>query len=581
METSSLAAERVKLAETGLSGAVVKTIQSARAFSTRALYTLKRRIFDQWCSARGHDPFQCSVIVILNFLQELLDQGKAASTIKVYVAAISACHFGIGGASPGTHPWVTRFMAGVRRFKVSRPVLFPTWDLTVVLRALTEPPFEPLQSVDTKTLSLKTALLVALASAKRVSEIHALSVHPSCLRFSAGGEKVVLCPNTSFIPKVITAPLQSQVIELASFSPPPFASVEEETLHKLCPVRALRLYLDRTKEFRCCDQLFVCHGSASRGKALSKSRLAHWIVEAIEMAYRSLKLEPPVGLRAHSTRGVSSSWALYKGVSVDDICRAAGWTSIHTFARFYMLDVTKSSVSQAVLGSFIEVVGEGYGLSKTSVRRVLGLVDSTLIPIANPSVIDQAYILQKGYAAINVQVIVDHRGVISDLVARWPSSTHNSFVWANSAVGEQAEREGFSQSLFLGHSGYPLRTYLFTPLSNPQTRAERTYNVAHVRTRNVVERAVGIWKLRFRCLHKSAGGLRMKPHSSCAVTVATAILHNMAVRGGAPIPEKEKVESDEEEDGEVEVEVLYPPQRAALHAAGVEARQLLIANVFG
>lgn len=74
----------------------------------------------------------------------------------------------------------------------------------------------------------------------------------------------------------------------------------------------------------------------------------------------------------------------------------------------------------------------------------------------------------------------------------------------------------------------------------------------------------------------------MKPHSSCAVTVTTAILHNMAVRGGAPIPEgeEEEVEADEEEDGEGEVEVLYPPQGAALHAAGVEARQLLIANVF-
>ncbi|XP_016117085.1 putative nuclease HARBI1 [Sinocyclocheilus grahami] len=257
--------------------------------------------------------------------------------------------------------------------------------------------------------------------------------------------------------------------------------------------------------------------------------------------------------------------------------------------------------------SFIEVVGKGYGLSKTSVwrcvhtvtnallrhagdyirlpatrqevqevhqgchaiagiPRVLGLVDGTLIPIANPSVIDQAYISRKGYAAINVQVIVDHRGVISDLVARWPGSTHDSFVWANSAVGEQVDREGFGQSLFLGDSGYPLRTYLFTPLTNPQTRSERAYNVAHVRTRNIVECAIGIWKLRFRCLHKSAGGLRIKPHSSCAVTVATAILYNMAVRGGAPIPEgeEEEVEADEEEDGEGEVEVLYPPQRAAL-----------------
>lgn len=355
METGGLAAERLRLSEAGLSTAVVATIQSSRALSTRTLYALKWRVFATWCSAKGHDPFQCSVSIILDFLQHLLEEGKAASTIKVYVAAISACHYGLGDASPGSHPLVSRFMAGVRRLRVSRPVLFPAWDLPTVLRALSGPPFEPLSSVSIKLLSLKTALLLALASAKRVSEIHALSVHPTCLRFSAGGNRVVLRPNAAFTPKVVTAPFQNQLIELSSFSPPPFASEEEESLHTLCPVRALRHYLDGTKEFRRCDQLFVCHGAATRGKALSKGRLAHWIVEAIELAYDSLRLEPPVGLRAHSTRGMASSWALHRGVSVGEICRAAGWSSVHTFVRFYMLDVTEPSVPQAVLGAGSEV----------------------------------------------------------------------------------------------------------------------------------------------------------------------------------------------------------------------------------
>ena len=222
----ALAAERVRLAGTGFSEAVVRTIQSSRALSTCTLYAQKWRVFDQWCAAWGHDPFQCPVSVILNFLQELLEKGKAASTIKVYVVAISACHFGIGGSSPGSHPLVTRFMVSVRRIRVPHPVLFLAWDLLVVLRALAQPPFEPLQSVDIRTLSLKTALLVALASAKRVSEIHTLSVHPSCLRFEAGSDRVVLWPNVSLTPKVVAAPFRNRVIELFSFSPSPFASVE-------------------------------------------------------------------------------------------------------------------------------------------------------------------------------------------------------------------------------------------------------------------------------------------------------------------------------------------------------------------
>src|SRR4029434_2818063 len=58
--SQSLAPERCRLIASGLSDAVVATIQSARALATRALYTLKWRSFEQWCAALG---------VILEFLQ--------------------------------------------------------------------------------------------------------------------------------------------------------------------------------------------------------------------------------------------------------------------------------------------------------------------------------------------------------------------------------------------------------------------------------------------------------------------------------------------------------------------------------
>src|SRR4029434_2841658 len=73
------------------------------------------------------------------------------------------------------------------------------------------------------------------------------------------------------------------------------------------------------------------------------------IVEAIVLSYKSLSLDPPEKLHAHSTRGVSSSWALLKGVSVEDIGKAASWSSRHTFIRFYMLDVAEPSFLHSVL----------------------------------------------------------------------------------------------------------------------------------------------------------------------------------------------------------------------------------------
>ena len=126
------------------------------------------------------------------------------------------------------------------------------------------------------------------------------------------------------------------------------------------------------------------------------------------------------------------------------------------------------------------------------IPRVIGVVDGTLIPIHNPSLVDPCWIGRKRYAAINTQVVVDHNGLITDIVARWPGGTHDSFIWANSAVGQKAGRGEFGGSILLGDSGYPLRSHLVTPVTNPATPQE-LFNEAHTRTRTKAEWVFGIW----------------------------------------------------------------------------------------
>ncbi|KAB0804174.1 hypothetical protein PPYR_01144 [Photinus pyralis] len=77
-----------------------------------------------------------------------------------------------------------------------------------------------------------------------------------------------------------------------------------------------------------------------------------------------------------------------------------------------------------------------------------------------------------------------------------------------------------------GDGGYPLRQYLITPLADPQTEAERLFNEAQIRTRNVIERTFGVWKRRFPVL---SVGMRCKLHLVQQTIVATAVLHNIAV----------------------------------------------------
>ncbi len=148
----------------------------------------------------------------------MLDKQHFSSTIKVDVAAIAAFHAPIAGRSVSRDA-VIRFLRGARRINPLRPRTVPPWDLPIVQRALKGLPFEPLQSSSLRVLSLKTALLLALASVKRVGDLQALSFNPTCLEFGPNDSKVILKPRLGYVPKVLSTPFRAQVIALSALSP--------------------------------------------------------------------------------------------------------------------------------------------------------------------------------------------------------------------------------------------------------------------------------------------------------------------------------------------------------------------------
>ena len=214
-----LAPERRRWSELGLQEGVIATLQGARAPSTNVAYDLRWRIFSSWCAARNLDPESCNVQAILLFLQSCLDKGLSASTVKVYLAAISAGHVQLPEGSVGRHPLVSRFMKGARRQHPARVRKAVHWDLDIVLSALARPPFEPLESTSLKNLSMKVAFLLAITSTKRVGELHALSVSPECFQMGPDRKSVVLRPNPSFLPKVLPDGYVNSSWSLSAFSP--------------------------------------------------------------------------------------------------------------------------------------------------------------------------------------------------------------------------------------------------------------------------------------------------------------------------------------------------------------------------
>ncbi len=243
---------------------VQETIASARAPSTRKLYSSKWGVFESWCLARAIDPVNCPVGPVLEFLQERLTAGAAATTLRVYVA-VTAARRELDEIPLGRHRMVSAFMRGVKRLRPTRHTAVPSWDLSVVLEGLVTAPFEPLESAPERILTLKFTLLLALTSLKRVGDLQALSVSDMCMDFAPGLVKVTLWPRPGYIPKVLSTSSHSQVVTLHSFHPPPFASSEDEKLHMLCPVRALKLYVDHSKVWRKSSQLLVCFGAGRAG----------------------------------------------------------------------------------------------------------------------------------------------------------------------------------------------------------------------------------------------------------------------------------------------------------------------------
>lgn len=155
-----------------------------------------------------------------------------------------------------SHPLVKRFLCELLHLysQVWSPP--PAWDLSLVLRRLTRHPFELMGSCDLRLLMWKTAFLVAIISARRVLELTSLCRHPPYLVFQA--HSVRLCPDATFIPKVVIEFHPSANIVLPDFFPT-LQMEHEHLLHTLDVKRSLLFCVDRTKAFVASYCLFVTY----------------------------------------------------------------------------------------------------------------------------------------------------------------------------------------------------------------------------------------------------------------------------------------------------------------------------------
>ena len=305
--------------EQGFSEAVATRIEAPQRGSTRSVYEAKWAIFTKWCITNQVDFRAPTVKSVADFLMYLFeDRMLQPSTIDGYRSALDSFHRD--------------------RPKGRRGI--PSWNLSLVLHQLTKAPFEPIKETSLKCLTFKTVFLLALGSGKRRSEIHAWQ-HRN-IRHQFDWSKVSLYPSPSFLSKNQLAkegPECVAPVVIPALVPTLDRSLKSD--RSLCPVKALRYYLDRTSDIRQNKELVFVSFKKGFDKDISPATISSWIKQTVILCYELSDQEAHTlhQVKAHDVRAFAASKAFQSGISLEQILSACHWKSHITFTQFYLKDV--------------------------------------------------------------------------------------------------------------------------------------------------------------------------------------------------------------------------------------------------
>ena len=345
-----MAPRATAIKEQGFSKAVAARIEAPQRGSTRSEWTL----FTKWCITNQVDFRAPPVKSVADFLLYLFEDRKLQpSTIDGYRSAI-ADKLGNSPLNISKDENLTHLLDRFHRDRPKGRRGIPSWNLSLVLHQLSKAPFEPIQEASLKHLTFKTVFLLALGSGKRRSEIHAWQ--NKNIRHQSDWSKVSLYPSPSFLSKNQLAkegPESVAPVVIPALAPTLDRSLKSD--RSLCPVRALRYYLDRTSDLRQNKELVFVSFKKGFDKDISPATISSWIKQTVILCYELSDQEALTlhQVKAHDVRAFAASKAFQSGVSLEQILSACHWKSHNTFTQFYLKDVAWADTELFHLGPVV------------------------------------------------------------------------------------------------------------------------------------------------------------------------------------------------------------------------------------
>ena len=174
-EPSRVATLKRHYRKSGFSGRAARVLSGVLRESSSRLYQSRWKFFCGWCRGRGVAPVNATVPVVVDFLIHLRqDKGLSVSAVKGYCSALNSV-LALKGRDLAASREITTLLRSFARSVNPFELRPPAWDVSLVLQSLTGAPYEPLRTCEEHFLAQKTLFLLALASAKRIGELHALS----------------------------------------------------------------------------------------------------------------------------------------------------------------------------------------------------------------------------------------------------------------------------------------------------------------------------------------------------------------------------------------------------------------------